>query len=68
MAAGREGERGRESNYSTQRPQIELLLSLENQICQQLDAGQEALVSGQWGRRTGGGGAIIRADRVPLFI
>lgn len=42
------------SNYSMQRPQTGLLLSLKNQICQQLDGGQEALVSGQWAEGRGG--------------
>lgn len=48
-------------------PQTELLLLLKNQICQQLEEAQAALVSGQWSQERGGG-AIIKADRVPLFI
>lgn len=49
-----QGEKEERSNYLMQRPQTELLLSLKNQICQQLDGGQAALVGGQRAKRRGG--------------
>lgn len=55
------------SDSLMQRPQTRLLLIQKNQICQQLGGGQAALVTGQRGKEERGS-AIIRADRVPLFI
>lgn len=47
------------SDSLIQRPQTRLLLIWKNQICQQLGGGQAALVTGQRGKRRGGGQQLL---------
>lgn len=54
LEKGRDRIGGVGGRRGMRRPQTDPPLSLKNQICQQLDGGQAALVSGQWAERRGG--------------